>query len=519
MANDSADNSTQEPTGKNLTPDDWQRIFPRIQENSSALSVFVSNRDFRSKLLQCDMAGKKLSTLVTDELSPDPGEEIDKLIENNTVLLVRAQYFEGGLNHLISFNAKIIKRDEFDKYPALKMLIIPPVKRVSKLFVTIPSKDNPIFLEIPVEGAAPSLNVLEVSLEQMRAIAPSARKLIPQTQEFDGIKVQMMNIGEVTVGGTITATGDDEIQINFNPLSNKANNMFQGYLQESYSKTHHPEQKSKGTARTNDIDSKSKRKHSTAKVPTVLITLENDIIRSRLLKIFSAFNWKCRIFETGSNIASQNYNGVDLLIMDVKQGSSHAVDVIKKLISDEVIVPMHFMLVGSSLNEARQQEWENLGEGIFVLPQAPEAWLQQKLSKWLNIKVTEFSADGKIESRSLILLVDYDKETVDAIGMLLTDLQYSVITAMDGKEAIRCARNLNPNLIILDIDMPDMSGLNILRILRGFHSTKSIPVIILTSHREPELVKKAMKFKIADYMLKPYDEKDLVQRIEVALSE
>ena len=82
---------------------------------------------------------------------------------------------------------------------------------------------------------------------------------------------------------------------------------------------------------------------------------------------------------------------------------------------------------------------------------------------------------------------------------------FEVITTTNGKDGIEAASLQKPDLILLDIMMPQMDGFEVLRKLRDVNSeAREIPVIMLTANRETKNMFKARNFRISDYLMKPF---------------
>ncbi len=118
---------------------------------------------------------------------------------------------------------------------------------------------------------------------------------------------------------------------------------------------------------------------------------------------------------------------------------------------------------------------------------------------------------------NLILAIDDEKSTLKLLEVQLMKAGYQVITAPSGKEGLDLARTGNPDLILLDILMPGMDGYEVMRNLKKEETTKSIPIIILTSKSKKEDVVSAMRYGIQDYIIKPHNLPGLVQKIDAAL--
>jgi putative two-component system response regulator len=123
-----------------------------------------------------------------------------------------------------------------------------------------------------------------------------------------------------------------------------------------------------------------------------------------------------------------------------------------------------------------------------------------------------------MENRKRKIIVADDSPTMVAIiSNLLAKHGYSIFNASDGYEAISLVNKLHPDLIILDIMMPVISGLEVCRTLKSDESTKFIPVIILTASDSRDDKNKAISVGANDYLNKPYDKTELMLKVESLL--
>jgi len=118
---------------------------------------------------------------------------------------------------------------------------------------------------------------------------------------------------------------------------------------------------------------------------------------------------------------------------------------------------------------------------------------------------------------ALILAIDDDKNTLKLLETQLAAAGHQVISAMSGKEGIELARTGNPDLILLDILMPAMTGYEVIKYLKKDELTKSTPVIMLTAKSNREDVITSLKQGAVDYMIKPHNIQILTKKIESAL--
>lgn len=111
-----------------------------------------------------------------------------------------------------------------------------------------------------------------------------------------------------------------------------------------------------------------------------------------------------------------------------------------------------------------------------------------------------------------VLVIDDYKIIISLIEKLLGK-EFEVFSAMNGKEGIKIAEELLPDLILLDIDMPDLSGFDVIKILKEKNSTKDIPVIFLTGRNKAEDIIKGLELGGVDYINKPFNFKELKLRV------
>ncbi len=116
-----------------------------------------------------------------------------------------------------------------------------------------------------------------------------------------------------------------------------------------------------------------------------------------------------------------------------------------------------------------------------------------------------------------ILLIDDSRLIAHVAKTILTKRGHKVILAQDGLAGMEAAKSEQPDLILLDLIMPVMDGYQVCQELKEEESTKEIPVIMLTSKAEPADKVKGLEIGALDYVTKPFDEGELVARVNVQL--
>ncbi len=113
-----------------------------------------------------------------------------------------------------------------------------------------------------------------------------------------------------------------------------------------------------------------------------------------------------------------------------------------------------------------------------------------------------------------VLLAEDNDANIDAVGEYLRDVGFQVTVAHDGKEALTRAEDIRPDVILMDIQMPEMDGLEAIRRLRQMPALKSTPVIALTALAMPGDRNRCLKAGADEYLTKPVGLKNLVATIQ-----
>ena len=119
--------------------------------------------------------------------------------------------------------------------------------------------------------------------------------------------------------------------------------------------------------------------------------------------------------------------------------------------------------------------------------------------------------------QSNILIVDDSSDNLELLATILVNSGYWVSTSDRGDLAIEQAKNNLPDLILLDVCMPELNGLEVCQILRENYHTKDIPIIFLSALHETETKVDAFSFGGDDYVTKPFEVEEILMRVETQL--
>ena len=117
-----------------------------------------------------------------------------------------------------------------------------------------------------------------------------------------------------------------------------------------------------------------------------------------------------------------------------------------------------------------------------------------------------------------VLVADDDEDILELVAFRLERAGYEVLTAADGAEALAVAQEHLPDLVVLDVMMPALSGIEVTRRLRGDEATRDIPVILLTARVQEADVSRGFDAGADDYLRKPFSPQELRARVQAIIA-
>src|SRR5690606_13790940 len=118
-----------------------------------------------------------------------------------------------------------------------------------------------------------------------------------------------------------------------------------------------------------------------------------------------------------------------------------------------------------------------------------------------------------------ILAVDDESDVLLIIKTALLSEGFEVKTASSGPDALTVVNEFSPDLIILDMMMPEMTGFETLEKLRQLSQFKQTPVIMLTGVSDKDKIREAIDIGVSYYMVKPFEFHDLISKVRLAISD
>lgn len=121
--------------------------------------------------------------------------------------------------------------------------------------------------------------------------------------------------------------------------------------------------------------------------------------------------------------------------------------------------------------------------------------------------------------QATILTVDDEQDVLELIRFHLAQAGHKVLTATSGREALSIVQSHHPDLVLLDLMLPDIDGFGVCEILRRSPSTAAIPIIIVSAWGTPDSKNLGLELGALDYLTKPFSSKMLVEKVRTLLDQ
>ena len=119
-----------------------------------------------------------------------------------------------------------------------------------------------------------------------------------------------------------------------------------------------------------------------------------------------------------------------------------------------------------------------------------------------------------MSQKTKVLIVDDEPLNVDYIEQRLEDLDYQIITAADGQDALNKIKSEHPDLVLLDLMMPILDGFAVLSEVKADPGLRDIPVIIISADHDSKSIVRGIKQGADDYLTKPVNHELLVKKVK-----
>jgi len=218
----------------------------------------------------------------------------------------------------------------------------------------------------------------------------------------------------------------------------------------------------------------------------------------------------------------------DLILLDIIMPGMDGYEVTARLRKDPETTIIPIVLVTGLQGTEDKVKGLNAGADDFLIKPVKQAELLARVRSLLKLKRLHeevmaksnlpphliTGSDDSRQGKSIILIVEDDERAAKNYGLILGTAGYDIITAATEKEAEEILNEAVPDLILLDIMLPDKSGLELLALLRGESGFENIPIIIISSIDDLETKVKGIDTGADDYLVKPVNALELIARVK-----
>ncbi len=254
------------------------------------------------------------------------------------------------------------------------------------------------------------------------------------------------------------------------------------------------------------------------KKKTVLLVDDDRDFINAIKTTFESQNFEVQVADDGeAALVSVKSQKPDLVILDVMMPKRDGYSVCHEMKSHDATARIPVIMLtalgkkGEGKTAAEVLAKGHKADAFFEKPVPPKILLEKA------VELIELSGKSD-EDKVVIVLIDDDPDFVAAVKTLLEKNDYSIRVAYSGEEGILIIQRENPDLVLLDVMLPEKDGLALCKELKENEKTRSIPVILLTSVaeklKEPDYAKAlAVTHHADDYLQKPVDSKELLKRV------
>lgn len=197
----------------------------------------------------------------------------------------------------------------------------------------------------------------------------------------------------------------------------------------------------------------------------------------------------------------------DIITLDIMMPEMNGFQVMEVLKKDPDTAKIPVILI-SVVGGPQKERGFRLGAVDFISKPIEEDNL------FNSIKKVEKDLPKTEKTKDEILIIDDEKDTANLIKLYLEEKGFKTFVALNGPDGIALAKEKRPDLIVLDLKMPEMDGFAVMKVLKMDKETDKIPVIILTAHDTKGYREKCLMLGAAEYLTKPFSEDDLTKEIE-----
>jgi len=244
----------------------------------------------------------------------------------------------------------------------------------------------------------------------------------------------------------------------------------------------------------------------------ILVVDNSSMMRKALKAILEPLKLKVEEADDGQmGLDLVLKNEYDLIITDVHMPNLSGVDFCQKVKKDPSKRGIPVVIVSSFDSDADIEKGFQVGAAAYISKKEAQSYLRNTIDNLLS--------KSALHQKQLIMVVDDSPTILKIVEEGLAQSGFQVVTAKNGKEALKRIRSKRPDLIISDIDMPEMNGFVFCETVHSDPDLKSIPFVVMSANSDRAHMKRMLQYGAEAYMTKPFNIDQLVILVEKLLSD
>ncbi|MHB9096324.1 MAG: response regulator [Syntrophales bacterium] len=246
--------------------------------------------------------------------------------------------------------------------------------------------------------------------------------------------------------------------------------------------------------------------------PNILIVDDSSIIRRVLAKQLEKFGAKVTQAEDGQQGLEQAHSDhYDLIISDVEMPNLDGFGLCEKLKGNPRTRDIPVIMLSSLDTDGDIDQGFKSGAAAYVSKAEAQIQLTGTIERVLE--------QSKFRHSRLVLVVDDSLTVRNLVMQFLQEAAFQVMTAENGNQAMIRIQESRPDLIISDIDMPEMNGIDLCKKLHADPALASIPFVVMSANSDRAVMRRLIQWGAASYLIKPFNMDQIVITVERLLSD
>lgn len=243
----------------------------------------------------------------------------------------------------------------------------------------------------------------------------------------------------------------------------------------------------------------------------ILIIEDDSVLRNALQKKLNLEGYKTILAQDGAiGLQKAQETKPDLILLDILMPNIDGMAVLEQVKKDPELRHIPVIVISNSGQDVEIKKIMQLGAIDYLIK-------ANFNPKEVVVKVKKALGE-KQDLGQKILIIEDDKFLRDLIAKKLYEEGYSTLSATDGEEGLQSIKQKKPDLVLLDILLPSMSGWEVLNKAKADPEVSKIPILLLTNLGEKEDVEKGLKLGAEDYIIKAhFTPNEIIEKVEKCL--